>query len=132
MKKIILIVFIISIGVIKGFAQGPPKENAPKKTPEERAENMTKRLTKELALNPEQRVKAKAIILKREQERENKMKENREDREKINSEFKTFLTEDQFKKLIQKEEEMKKKRAEQRKQSPPPKDSPQPANPEGK
>ncbi|MCX6295787.1 MAG: hypothetical protein NTX97_06930, partial [Bacteroidetes bacterium] len=66
MKKIILILFTVVIASVKGMAQEPPKKNAPLKTPEERAENMTKRMTKELSLTADQQVKTKAIILKRE------------------------------------------------------------------
>ncbi len=116
MKRIILILFTVAIASVNSLAQEPPKESAPKKTPEERAENMTKRLTKELNLNADQQVKAKAIILKREQDRESMIKKTKDAHEKTKAEFKAFLSEEQFKKFETKEEEMKKKREERRKQ----------------
>jgi hypothetical protein len=128
MKRLILILLTVATATVNGWGQEPPPPgNGPKKTPAERAENMTKRLTKELGLNPEQQVKTKAIILKREQEREKMIKETKENRDKINEEFKTFLTADQFQKLKAREEEMKKKREERQKNQPPP-----PPAPEGK
>jgi protein CpxP len=116
MKKTILILFTVAIASVNALAQAPAKEKREQKTPEERAENMTKRLTKELDLNVDQQVKAKAIILKREQEREKIEKSAREGHEKVKAEFKAFLTSEQFQKFEQKEAEMKKKREERRKQ----------------
>ena len=124
MKKTISFLFAIAIASANLLAQGPP-EQAPKKTPEERAENMTKRLTKELALRPEQQIKAKAVILKREQERDSEMKKGKEEHEKVNAEFKSFLTEEQFKKFEAKQNEMKKRRQQNRAQ----KAAPVPAQP---
>ena len=117
MKKIFLILFTVAIASVNALAQEPAKAKQPKKTPEERAENMTKRLTKELDLTADQQVKAKAIILKREQEREKIEKSAREGHAKVKEEFKAFLTSEQFQKFEQKEAEMKKKREERRKQS---------------
>ncbi len=119
MKKIISLLFAVAIASANLLAQGPP-EQAPKKTPEERAENMTKRLTKELDLNSEQQIKTKALILKREQERDSKMKKGKEDHEKANAEFKSFLTEEQYKKFEERQKEMKKKRQHNRAQKVPP------------
>ncbi len=124
-KKIILILFAVATASVNSLAQESVKSDPPKKTPEERAENMTKRLTKELALNPEQQIKTKAIILKREQDRAKMTKEMRENHMKIKQEFKSFLSEEQFQKFEEKEAEMKKKREERRMKSPPP-------SPEGK
>ena len=66
MKNIILILFTVAIASVNALAQEPAKPRPPKKSPEERAENITKRMTKELNLNADQEVKAKSIILKRE------------------------------------------------------------------
>lgn len=130
-KRIILILFTAAIASVNSMAQELAKSDPPKKTPEERAENMTKRLTKELALNPEQQVKAKAIILKREQDREKITNDMKEGHEKVKEEFKLFLSQEQFQKFEKKEAEMKKKREERRKQSPP-NEPPSPPAPEGK
>jgi Spy/CpxP family protein refolding chaperone len=122
MKRILSLMFVVAIASANVLAQDqpkPPKEKAPPKTPEERADNMTKRLTKELALTPEQQTKAKATILKHEQERDDRMKASREEHEKIEADFKAFLTDDQFKKFHDKNEEMKKKREERKGQQPP-------------
>jgi Spy/CpxP family protein refolding chaperone len=112
MKKAIFILFAAAMATVS-VAQGPP-EKGPKKNPEERAENMTRRLTKELDLSPEQQVKTKAIILKREQDRDKLQSQMREEHEKVKAEFKEFLNSEQFKKFEQKEEEMKKRREERR------------------
>ena len=120
MKKLMIILFTVAIASVNGFSQGPPPKNAAAKTPEQRAENQTKRLTKELGLTAEQQVKAKAIILQREEAKENLQKATREGHEKTKSAFKAFLTPEQFQKFEKKEEEMKKNREERRKQSPPP------------
>ena len=70
MKKIILILFAVAIASVNGVAQEATKTPPPRKTPAERAENMTKRLTIDLNLNEDQQVKVKAIILKREEDRD--------------------------------------------------------------
>ena len=128
MKKMILILFAAAIASVNCLAQEPPKEKAPKKTPEERAEHMTQRLTKELALSPEQQVKAKAVILKREQDRDKLQNEVKEGHEKVKAEFKEFLTSEQFQKFEAKNEEMRKKRQEKKERVPRPKeDTPTPA-----
>ena len=133
MKKIILILFTVAIASVNSLAQEPAKPKQPKKTPEERAENMTKRLTKELNLNEDQQVKTKAIILKRELSREKISKEMKESPAKVKEEFKQVLTPEQFQKFEMKEAEMKKKREERRKHPLPPKnEAPQPPAPEGK
>lgn len=119
MNRIILILFTVAIASVNSLAQEPVKSNPPKKTPEERAENMTKCLTKELNLSADQQVKAKSVILKRELEREKITKDAKEAHGKVKEEFKSFLTPEQFQKFEQKEAEMKKKREERRKQSPP-------------
>lgn len=133
MKNIFLILFAVTIASVNVLGQEPTKPNPPKKTPEERAENMTKRLTKELNLNAEQQTKTKAIILKRELEREKIQRSAKEGHEKVKEEFKAFLTPEQFQKFEKKEAEMKKKREERRmKSSPAIDDAPQPPAPEGK
>ncbi len=138
MKNIILILFTVAIASVNAVAQEPTKPKpAPKgsigtkKTPEERAENMTKRLSKELNLNPDQELKTKAIILKRELERERITKDVKEAHGKAKEEFKSFLTPEQFQKFEKKEAEMKQKREERRKKAMEKKAS-EKASPEGK
>lgn len=133
MKKVILILVAVAIVSAKGLSQDPPKEKAAKKTPEERAENMTQRLTKELDLNPEQQAKTKAIILRREQEREKVTKDMKDGHEKLKAEFKTFLSSEQFQKFEKKHEEMKQKHEERKKvQRRPKEDASEPPAPEEK
>ena len=134
MKKLILILFAVAIASVNSVAQEPVKKTPPpRKTPAERAENMTKRLAKELNLNADQQVKVKAIILKREEDRERASKELKEGPAKVKEELKTVFTPDQFQKFEVKEAEMKKKREERRKEHPrPAKDAPQPPAPEEK
>ena len=131
MKKLILILFAVAIASVNSRAQEPVKKTPPpQKSPAERAENMTKRLTKELNLSAEQQVKVKAIILKREQDRLEASKDLKEGNGKAKEELKTVFTPEQFQKFEAKEAEMKKKREEKRKNSPPPtKDAPQPPAP---
>ena len=120
MKRIILILFTVAIASVNALAQGPERSSPPKKTPEERAENMTKRLTKELNLSVDQQGKVKSIILKREQDREKIAKEMKEAPVKVKEELKVVLSPEQFQKFEAKEAEMKKNREERRKKSPPP------------
>ena len=107
--------FAVAIASVNIYAQEPQEKNAPKKTPEERAENMTKRMTKELALTPDQQTKMKDLILRREQEREQKMEGAKQDRGKWDAEMKAILTPEQYQKLQEKREEGKEKREEKRK-----------------
>lgn len=131
MKNIILILFTVAIASVNALAQESIKSKPAKKTPEERAENMTKRLSKELNLNPEQELKTKAIILKRELERERITKDVKQAHSKAKEEFKSFLTPEQFQKFEKKEAEMKQKREERRSKAMEKKASEQ-ASPEGK
>ncbi len=114
MKKTILMLFAVAIASVNLLAQEQQESNAPKKSPEERADNMTKRMTKELGLNPDQQTKMKALILSREQEREQKSKGAKPDKEKREAEMKAILTPEQFQKLQQIREEEKDKRHERR------------------
>jgi hypothetical protein len=144
MKKIIISLFAVAIASANVVAQEPPPGKGTKKTAEERAENMTARLTKELDLNADQAAKAKAIILKREQDRDKlqeQMKGEREkmeeqmkkDHEKVKAEFKEFLSSEQYKKFEAKDEEMRKKHEERRQQQQQQRKSGQgPPKPEGK
>ena len=113
MKKIVMILFIAAMTAVSANAQ-EKKQEAPssKKTPEERAENMTKRLSKELALSAEQEAKVKELILKREKQRAEGMKKAKEEMEKVDAEFKTIFTAEQYQKFEKKKEEMKAKRKE--------------------
>jgi periplasmic protein CpxP/Spy len=107
MKKLILILFTVVITSINMMAQEPQIANGPKRTPEERASKMTERMTKELVLTADQQAKMKAIILKREQEREARMKEEKLRMEKLEADIKAILTPEQFQKFEQKKSETK-------------------------
>lgn len=102
---------MLSAGI---YAQERPQQEGPPKTPEERADNITKRLTKELALTADQQTKVKAIVL----ERESEMKKDREaakaNRDKHDAEMKAVLTPDQYQKFEAKKAEMEQKRKQQR------------------
>jgi periplasmic protein CpxP/Spy len=115
----ILFAAVITTANIK--AQGPNQPPPPKKTPEERAEMITKNMTKNLNLNPDQQAKIKTLIIKREKEREAmqaNMKGKHEEMEKqMDAEFQKILNPEQFEKFKKRQEEMKKKRME-RKEAP--------------
>lgn len=117
MKRIILILFTVAIASVNTLAQEPTKTKPAPKTPEERAENMTKRLTKELNLSIDQQDKVKSIILKRELDREKIKKEMKEGPSKVKQELKVVLSPEQFQKFEAKEAEMKQKREERRKKA---------------
>jgi periplasmic protein CpxP/Spy len=120
MKKIASLLFAVAIVSANLLAQDPPKEKQAPKTPEERAERMTRRLTKELALNADQQAKTKAVLLKKEQNREEEMKKQKAEHEKLKAEFKSFLTDEQYKKFEEKQKEMRSKRQHHRGQKAPP------------
>lgn len=113
-----MILFAVTIGTASINAQEAPPPPAEKKTPEERAEMMTRNLTKSLDLKPDQQEKVKAIIIKREKEREAMQanaKGKREQMEKqMEDDFQKILNSEQFEKFKKKREEMKKKRMEKR------------------
>jgi protein CpxP len=116
MKKLIMMLFAVTIATANIKGQEPNQPPPPKKTPEERAEMMTKRMTKNLDLKPEQQEKIKAIIIKREKEREEmqaNVRGKREQMEKqLDEDFEKVLSPEQFKKFKEKREEMKKKQME--------------------
>lgn len=109
---------MVSIAAVNSYAQDTQDDNTKlpphKHTPEQRATMMTKRMTKELALNTDQQAKVKALILQRENEREEQMKARKAEREKMDAQLKAILTADQYKQFEQKKEEMKKQRQEKR------------------
>lgn len=118
MKKIILISFVVAIASANGSAQ---EKKVSHKTPEQRTERITVKLNEELALNDVQKVKVKEVILKREQQREESIKQfessrevfkeaNKKNIKATEEELKTILTPEQMGKLKQSKEEMKQKR----------------------
>lgn len=123
MKKMMMMVLMLAIAVMSAKAQ-ESKPAPPKKTPEERAENITRRMTKELDLSPEQQTKVKAAVLKRETMREQKVEAAKAEMDKIDAEFKQILNKEQYVKFQQKREEMKKKRKEGREGKPHPEGGP--------
>ena len=117
MKKTILILFTVAIAAVNVKAQ---EKKPAVKSPEERTEKMVGRLNDVLALNDEQKVKAKDIILKREQKRtelhkqyekdkQSFKKANRENMKSGEEELKKILTPEQSEKLKKHHEEMKQK-----------------------
>lgn len=135
MKKILLMMFAATMVSASILAQEPPPQDPKGKTPEERAENMSSRLSRELALSADQKDKVKAVILKREIALEKANEARKAEMEKVDEEFKKILNSEQYKKFETKKEEIKKKRSEQRmKQGPgngnPPKDG-NPPPPQG-
>lgn len=128
MKKMMMILFIAAMTAVNVNAQ-EKKQDAPKKTPEERAELMTQRMTKELALSADQQVKIKELILKREKQKQEGMEKRKAEMEKIEAQFKTILTSEQYQKFEKKKEEMKAKRQEQRSQKGNRNDGPPPTPP---
>lgn len=115
MKKIILMVFVVAMASVNVMAQD---DKDGKKSPEERADMMIKKMTKELVLTADQQTKMKALILKNEQEREARKKEEKARREKMHAEMKAILTPEQFKKFEQKREEKKKSNPKKRTRPP--------------
>ena len=129
MKRIVSLLFAVAIASTNLLAQGPLVEKGlrPQKSPEERAELITKRMTKELSLNSDQEAKIKGITLKRIQERDAMMKERKKNRDEADNEIKSILTPDQYKTFLQNKDEMRKKREKRKMQPPPP-----PGNGEGR
>jgi Spy/CpxP family protein refolding chaperone len=117
MKKLIMTLFAVAITIANITAQ-ESKTPPPNKTPEERAENITSRMTKNLNLNAEQQQKVKELILKTEKERkevEDKVRENRKKMEvQMDIEMQKILNAEQFDKYKKKKEEMKEKRMERK------------------
>jgi periplasmic protein CpxP/Spy len=107
MKKTLLVLFTVAITSVNMMAQEPQDNNGPKRTPEERAAKMTERMTKELVLTTDQQTKMKVLILKHEQEREARMKEEKVRMDKKDAEIKAILTPEQYFKFQQKKNEMK-------------------------
>jgi Spy/CpxP family protein refolding chaperone len=129
MKKLILSMLAAMIASASLLAQEPmPEPQKPQKSPQERADNMTNRMAKELGLTADQKEKVHAIILKREIERDKAIDEMKKDREAVEAELKTILNAEQFKKFEEKKKEIVEKRKENRKERlenappPPPKD----------
>jgi protein CpxP len=118
MKKIILISFAIAIVTANISAQ---EKKGPHKTPEQRAERRTVKLNQELALNEEQKVKVKEVVLKQELQRDESIKQfagnrevlkeaNKKNRKESEDELKSILTPEQIDKLKQHKEEIKQTR----------------------
>ncbi len=126
MKKIIVMLFAVVITSANMLAQEPRKNDHPKRTPEERAQVQLKKMTKDLALTADQQTKLKALFLKREQAKENKMKGHKDEREKMEADVQSILTPEQFQKFKTNREEMKKRREEHRPSPPAPATPPTP------
>jgi Spy/CpxP family protein refolding chaperone len=118
MKKLMMILFTATMTAVNAMAQEAPKTPPPHKTPEERAANITARMTKSLALNPDQQQKVKAMILQREQEKDELREKAKGSHEKmqaaIEGDLKNILTPEQFEKFKKNRDEAEKKRAERK------------------
>jgi periplasmic protein CpxP/Spy len=116
MKKAVMILFAVAVAAVTKAQE--TNQSPPKKTPEERATNMTAHMTKALSLNAEQQQKVKELILKREKEREEMMARTKGSREeierKMEADLQKVLSPEQFEKFKKKKEEMKKHREEKR------------------
>ena len=123
MKKIILIVSVVTIASTNMFAQ---RQKSPCKTPEERTERILDRMKEKLLLSDEQEAKIQPIILKREQQRDEFMSKSEELREAnrktvkaAEAELKTVLTPEQTEKM-KKERELNKRKRMNKRNPPPP------------
>ncbi|MDF2435774.1 MAG: hypothetical protein K0Q95_150 [Bacteroidota bacterium] len=118
MKKLLMTLFTVAVASVNTIAQEVAKTPPPRKTPEERADNMTARMTKALALNAEQQQKVKTMILQREKEKEELREKAKGSQEKmqasIEADLQKILTPEQFDKFKKNQEEMKKKRLERK------------------
>lgn len=121
MKKLMI------IAVMAGMAVSAQAQEKAGKTSAERAQQRTERMTKELALTPEQKAKVEAINLRyaekgaevrqaREAERAQARKEGKAMHDAHDAEMKTVLTAEQYTKWVAHKEEMKQKRMAQRKE----------------
>jgi hypothetical protein len=102
MKKVATTLFAMMIIFANLLAQVPQKKTVEQKSPEERTEKITKRLTKELLLSVEQQQKIKPFILKREQDKDQREKLEKAEKEKLNEELKLILTPEQYQLFIEK------------------------------
>lgn len=121
MKKLMM---IVALAALTAGAQAQEKV---RKTPQERADAQTSRMTKELALTKEQAIKVEAINLKYAQEAEALRAEREAQREAMRKggkgkamhtaheeELKAVLTAEQFAQWQAKKEELKAKHMERR------------------
>ncbi len=123
MRKLSLILFIMIATVGVTFAQQADGRSRHSRTPEERAELMTNRMVKDLALTNEQAAKLKEVNLAQAKEMEairssqaEDRKENREEAKAVVSsteeKYKEILTPEQFEKYQKNKEERIDKRKE--------------------
>lgn len=121
MKKLMIVAALAGMSVA---VQAQDKEG--RKTPEERAQLRTERLTKELELSPEQATQVQAINLKYADKMDELRKEREAERGAMRSdaqamgdahdtEMKAVLTADQYAKWTTRKEELKARHAEKRK-----------------
>lgn len=126
MKKLLLYLSVAFFGLAIATASAQPRPDEGR-TPEERADNQTKRLTKHLALSADQTEKVHAIVLERTTKMEALRNEAKAEKGKKKSELqaieaaeeaqmKQVLTPEQFDKYIKHREEMKKKMQQKRQQ----------------
>ncbi len=129
MKKISTLLLLLFLIVATTFAQesAQTRPSREQRTPEERAEAMTARMTKELPLNADQSTKIRAINLEQAKKMEAIRQKNGEDRAASHSEFKALsgetdtkykevLTAEQFTKYQQQEQEKTENRRDKMKE----------------
>jgi periplasmic protein CpxP/Spy len=118
MKKIIMTMFAVTMTIMSVTSQEAKQQPPPRKTPEERAEAISNRMTKALELNADQQQKVKELILKKEKERKELQDKAKGTREKMEAEMETdlqkILTPAQFEKFKKRKEENKKRQSEKR------------------
>lgn len=123
MKKLVMILALAAATV---GVQAQDKDHKDHKTPQERAQLQTGRMTKELSLTTEQAAKVEAINLKyanefeakradQKKEREAKRAEGKAIRDAHDAELKAVLTPEQYTQWQAKKEAMKAKQVEKRK-----------------
>ena len=114
--------FAVTMTIMSVTSQEAKQQPPPRKTPEERAEAVSNRMTKALELNAEQKQKIKELILKTEKERREVQDKAKGTREKMEAEMETdlqkILTPAQFEKFKKRKEENKKRQNEKRQSSP--------------
>lgn len=128
MRKFMLAAFAILFACTTSMAQEGGLAAKSKKTPEERAESFTRRMTKELALDKPQQERVKQINLDRFKNLEEARNANSADKKEvarkvksINDDYaatlKGILNADQFTKFQQMKEDMKERAFKRRQES---------------
>ena len=106
MKKILILLVAVIFSTGNVFAQDGKSKS---KTPEQKAEMKTQKMTKEFILTVDQQKKMKALLLKRELEKVEMRKKRMARKAKMEAEMKAILTPEQFTKWKENRAKKKKK-----------------------